>query len=170
MILYHGSNVEIDRISLARCMPYKDFGQGFYLTSMQDQAEKMAYRTARFYGGEPIVTSFEVPNDLLTGYGLNVRVFDSVSEEWARFIMNNRDRKFADISSRECNADCKYDLVVGPVGNDDITYLLRQYSRGSISDDELRRGLEYKRASDQFSFHTQRAVDLLEKVGCCHVR
>ena len=48
MILYHGSNTEIDAIDLGRCVPYKDFGRGFYLTSMPDQAEKMARRTARF--------------------------------------------------------------------------------------------------------------------------
>ena len=77
MILYHGSNVEIESIDLSRCLPYKDFGRGFCLTSILDQAEKMAVRTARFYGGDPVVTEFEAPNDLLTGHGLNTRVFDS---------------------------------------------------------------------------------------------
>ena len=103
------------------------------------------------------MTEFEVPDGLLTDCGLNVRAFDSVSEEWARFIMNNRDRNFEDVSSSECNADRKYDVVFGPVGNDDVTYLLCQYTRGSIGGDELRKGLEYKRASDQCSFHTPRA-------------
>lgn len=163
MILYHGSNTAIEAIDLECCMPYKDFGRGFYLTSMPNQAEKMAGRTARFYGGDPVVTRFEAPDDLLTGCGLNVKVFGSVSEEWARFIMNNRDRNFTDVSSPECNADCKYDVVFGPVGNDDVTYLLRQYTRGSIGGNELRRGLEYKKASDQYSFHTHAAVALLGK-------
>ena len=27
MILYHGSNVEIDTIDLGKCRPYKDFGK-----------------------------------------------------------------------------------------------------------------------------------------------
>ena len=49
MILYHGSNTEIGEIDLSRCLPYKDFGRVFYLTSMPDQAEKMARRAARFY-------------------------------------------------------------------------------------------------------------------------
>ena len=31
MILYHGSNVDIQNISLSACRPYKDFGKGFYL-------------------------------------------------------------------------------------------------------------------------------------------
>ena len=41
MRLYHGSNVKIDSINLAMCRPYKDFGKGFYLTDMKEQAEKM---------------------------------------------------------------------------------------------------------------------------------
>lgn len=42
MKLYHGSNTAIARIDLARCKPYKDFGQGFYLTEIEEQAVQMA--------------------------------------------------------------------------------------------------------------------------------
>ena len=35
MILYHGSNVEIDEIDLNKCKKYKDFGQGFYCTTIK---------------------------------------------------------------------------------------------------------------------------------------
>ena len=38
MILYHGSNMAIDGIDLNRCRPYKDFGRGFYLTDIREQA------------------------------------------------------------------------------------------------------------------------------------
>lgn len=44
MILYHGSNVDIQNISLSACRPYKDFGRGFYLTDIPEQAERMAER------------------------------------------------------------------------------------------------------------------------------
>ena len=59
MKLYHGSNIAIERIDLARCKQYKDFGQGFYLTEIEEQAMLMARRTAAFHNGEPIVTVFE---------------------------------------------------------------------------------------------------------------
>ena len=42
MILFHGSNTDIKSINLAMCRPYKDFGRGFYLTEIKDQALKMA--------------------------------------------------------------------------------------------------------------------------------
>lgn len=38
MKLYHGSNQEIFAIDLSLCKPNKDFGQGFYLTDMKQQA------------------------------------------------------------------------------------------------------------------------------------
>ena len=38
--LYHGSNLEIITIDMMKCRPHKDFGRGFYLTNIQDQAVK----------------------------------------------------------------------------------------------------------------------------------
>ena len=42
MLLYHGSNQEITSIDLSFCKPYKDFGRGFYLTTIEEQARLMA--------------------------------------------------------------------------------------------------------------------------------
>lgn len=50
MRLYHGSNVVIESINLAMCRPYKDFGKGFYLTDIEEQAKQMAKRVSRIYG------------------------------------------------------------------------------------------------------------------------
>ena len=43
MKLYHGSNMVIEQIDLSKCKPYKDFGQGFYLTEIKEQAEQMRH-------------------------------------------------------------------------------------------------------------------------------
>ena len=58
MILYHGSNVQIDAIELWRCNRFKDFGQAFYLSADINQAEEIAQTRADFLGGSPIVNSF----------------------------------------------------------------------------------------------------------------
>ena len=42
------------------------------------------------------------------------------SEEWATFVMNNRNRRFHDFASPNCNLDNKYDIVIGPIANDDM--------------------------------------------------
>jgi len=59
MILYHGSNIKIEKIDLGKCKPFKDFGCGFYTTLLRDQAVRMAERTVRIYReGKPCVTEF----------------------------------------------------------------------------------------------------------------
>lgn len=58
MKLYHGSNIVIEHINLAMCRPFKDFGKGFYLTDIKEQAEKMAKRVSKIYSGDPVVNAF----------------------------------------------------------------------------------------------------------------
>lgn len=165
MILYHGSNTEIDVIDLAKCRPYKDFGKGFYLTTLKDQAWKMARRVVRLYGGMPVVTVFEFYEADLERYGLNYRRFDTPSREWALFVIHNRDRDFQDSGGYEHNPDGRYDVVCGPVANDDLALSFRQFAAGLIDANRLVREMEYKKLTDQYSFHTERAIALLRKLG-----
>ena len=68
MILYHGSNVKIEVPNLLKSKPYKDFGQGFYLSADKKQAFRMAeQKTLQLLTGEPIVSEFEFDETLLDG-------------------------------------------------------------------------------------------------------
>ena len=166
MLLYHGSNTDIRSIDLAMCRPYKDFGRGFYLTELKDQAEKMAKRVAKIYGGNPIVNVYEINDSFFEKADLNIRKFsDTPSEEWARFVMNNRSRSFTDYSNSECNLDNKYDIVVGPVADDDMAMLFRQYQNEIITFENLISGMTFRKTTNQYSFHTERSIALLRKVG-----
>ena len=55
MKLYHGTNIDFQEIDIAKSNPYKDFGRGFYLTDLRNQAERMALRKVKFFGGECVV-------------------------------------------------------------------------------------------------------------------
>ena len=164
MILYHGSNVEVTEIDLNKCRPYKDFGRGFYLTDIRSQANQMAQRVAKLYGGRPLVSSFSFDEAALAAGDLKIQMFDKPSKDWALFVMHNRDRKFNNISDILCNQDNKYDIVSGPVANDDIAYLFRTFARGLIDLDALVHGLEYKSLTTQYSFHTPKAIKYLRPV------
>ena len=123
-ILYHGSNIKVAAIDLSKCRPYKDFGRGFYLTSIHGQAVQMAHRVARLYGGSPIVSAFDFDDAALKSDDDSIKtmLFDKPDKDWALFVLNNRNRRFANTSDVLCNQDNKYDIVFGPVANDDITY------------------------------------------------
>ena len=75
MRLYHGSNIAIDSINLAMCRPYKDFGKGFYLTDIKEQAEKMAVRVSKIYGGSPIVNTYEIQDDFIKIKSIAIKDF-----------------------------------------------------------------------------------------------
>ena len=85
MKLYHGSNIVIDSINLAMCRPYKDFGQGFYLTDIKEQAETMAVRVSKIYGEHPIMNVFEIRDDFralsfikIKDFGMEMRTFSGL--------------------------------------------------------------------------------------------
>lgn len=40
MIVFHGSYTEFDTIDLSKCLPLRDFGQGFYVTKFYEQANR----------------------------------------------------------------------------------------------------------------------------------
>lgn len=158
MMLYHGSNLEIDIIDLGKCRPRKDFGQGFYLTDIPEQAERMAERVARIYGGKPVVTCFETDLDALKRSNLAIRVFEKPDESWATFVMRNRTSAGTDRKEH-------YDLVIGPVANDDLAFLFRQFQEGLIPMETLKREMTYKKLTTQYCFLTQPAVAGLIKAG-----
>lgn len=79
--------------------------------------------------------------------------------------MNNRDKSFTDFESKDCNFDYKYDIVSGPIADDDMAMLFRQYQNELISLETLMNGITFRKTTSQYSFHTERAVKLLKKVG-----
>ena len=164
MRLYHGSNVVIESINLAMCRPYKDFGKGFYLTDIEEQAKQMAKRVSRIYGGSPVVNTFEIQDDFRKMSDIKIKDFGiQTTEEWAKFVMNNRNRTFTDETNILCNKDNKYDIVIGPVADDNMALLFRQYENEIIDFETLLKGLIYKKTSSQYSFHTEKGIRLLRK-------
>lgn len=165
MILYHGTNADINKIELEKCMPYKDFGKGFYTTTLFNQAKAMAIKKSKIYGGKPCVIEYEVPDNLLSLRSLRRKIFKKATKNWALFIINNRNRDFTDVENAMCNSDGKYEIVSGPVANDTLTTLIQRYSRGYIDENALLREMKYSAPSDQISFHSEKAVSFLKKVN-----
>ena len=157
MLLYHGSNTPIRTIELNKCRPYKDFGQGFYMTDIPEQANRMAQRTTKMFGGSPVVTVFEFDINEAIQAGLKIKTFDSPSKEWAKFVMNNRDFNI----QQPCH---DFDIVIGPVADDTISRLLRMFSENFISEEQLLRELTYPDVTSQYFFHTEEAIKLLRQL------
>lgn len=74
MILFHGTNTDIDTIDLSRSLNHKDFGKGFYLTSERTTAFRMAEKKARLFGGKATLITYEFDEAALHS-DLKVKVF-----------------------------------------------------------------------------------------------
>ena len=145
--LYHGSNVDIKQIDLTLSKPDKDFGQGFYLTDIKEQALDMAKRRCRILGvGEPIINSYKFDESLLDNGILKVRRFEYPSVEWAKFIVRNR---------QAVRDNFHHD--------DGVAFQLSRYEKGWINIETLAEELKYKKLNRQYYFGTEKAIKYLKK-------
>lgn len=155
MLLYHGSNMLIEEIDLAKSRPYKDFGKAFYLSADKEQACEMAKFKVLTSGGKVCITAFEF--DVQDLSMLKIKRFESYTEEWAEFVYNNRDEK------QDFGHD--FDLVYGPIANDTVGVQIRDLRERKISFDVFLKNLEYyKGITFQYAFCTPLAVSKLKKV------
>ena len=157
MILYHGTNADFDEIDLRKSKPNKDFGQGFYLSREYAQAMAMAkIKVEQLESGTPTVLTFEADDEAMVG--LKVLRFDDYTEEWASFILLNRNN-----TSREPAHD--YDIVIGPIANDRVGVQLWKYENKSIDLPTLVHKLRnMKGITFQYFFGTERAIKILKRL------
>lgn len=154
MKLFHGSNVSIETVDLSKSKRYKDFGKAFYLSADEEQALKMAEAKVVQFGGEATVTEFEFDSESLTSNELNVRLFNSYTQDWAEFIFSNRDE------NQQFQHD--YDIVYGPIADDYIGLQIRDFKRNNITFEQFLHKIQYhKGITFQYAFCTQKAIDKL---------
>lgn len=163
MNLYHGSNQSIEKIDIGRCRKYKDFGTGFYLTADYNRAVAMAQRRWMREGGTPTINAFlfyknNCPADI------KIKEFKGYTAEWARFVMDNRDRNSSPPHSHE------YDIVIGPVADSRVDPVIDDYKKEFVDDVYktenlliLASRLRYPSSYIQFCFCSEKAVNLLIK-------
>lgn len=157
MILYHGTNMAFGEIDLSRSKPNKDFGRGFYLSADYNQAMEMASTKVDQLGtGTPTVIEYEVDETRMGE--MRVLRFDSYSEEWAKFIILNRNNPALAPAH-------DYDIVIGPIANDRVGVQLWRYETQIIDLPTLVHNLRYmKGITIQYFFGTERAIKLLRRI------
>ena len=154
MKLYHGSNIAIETIDLSKGRLGKDFGNGFYLSSELEQAQRMAQITAVRRGGEPCITTFEFDETCLLQSQLRVKIFEGYTIEWAQFILKNRLNNTPTLAH-------DYDIVIGPIADDKVGVQIRQLLREYITLEQFQKKVEYITPTIQYFFATERAIAFL---------
>ena len=83
MILYHGSYIMVDKPDLLHSRSNVDFGKGFYVTPLYEQAAKWCGKFLR-RGKSGIVSKYTLDEDKFDK--LRILRFESYSEEWLSFF------------------------------------------------------------------------------------
>lgn len=157
MKLYHGTNMAFDVIDFQKSKPNKDFGKGFYLSPDYDQALNMAHiKVEQQQVGSPVVIEFEIDEEKMNT--LRLLRFDNYSEQWAEFILANRNNNTG-VPVHD------YDIVIGPIANDRVGLQLWRYENQLIDLPTLVSKLKYmKGVTIQYFFGTKKALSLLKRV------
>ena len=151
MILYHGTNVIIEKPHPVEQNRYLDFGFGFYTTSNLEQAKNFALKVVKRKGGKPIVNVYEFDEER-AGEAVGYKRFVSPDDEWLDFVSDNRNGVYK---------GANYGIIIGPVANDDVYTTLQLYLGGFLTREQALQTLKIKKLYDQCVFSTQEAMDLL---------
>jgi len=149
MIIYHGSNHDFINVDLSKSKDRRDFGRGFYTTTIKEQALQWGYNMFNRLGGGGIFLyefEFSPSADLLS------KRFPEISDEWFDFILANRTTG---------GLQHNFDFIQGPVANDKTVLTITGFIDGLYSREEAMRRLRYSKSNDQVSLHTEKAVSLL---------
>lgn len=166
MIVYHGSYAEIQTPNLNYGRYNLDFGKGFYVTGLKEQAEKWAVRRATMAN---IVQNIENPKSIVNVYEidiaateLSILAFYGYTEEWLDFVVMNR-------GLRETQLNDKYDIIFGNVADDDVAAVVDDYMRladkGRIDESGKSffiKQLQFSKPNDQYCIVSQKAIDMLK--------
>lgn len=145
MKIYHSSDVSVIKPDTIHSRDYLDFGKGFYLTPIQEQAVRYAQRFIRRKRRAWLnVYEFEFEQS-----EWKLLQFDSYNREWLNFVAKCR--------AGMDNSD--YDLVIGGIANDRVIQTLDRYFNGELSENETLGLLKYERPNLQYCIRSQRMLD-----------
>ena len=146
-ILYHGSNVIVEHPLVSIGRKDLDFGPGFYLTPLFEQASKWAVRIKTIRRAElAIVNTFEftLPQDC------KVKRFGAYDKEWLNFIVDSRKGK---------QPWSGYDIIEGGVADDRVIDAVEAYINGYADINSTLGKLVYHKPSWQICILNQEIID-----------
>lgn len=151
MNLYHGSNQIVQKPALIVQNHTLDFGYGFYTTLNETQAQSFAQKVCtRRKTGKPIVNVYELGETALSECSL--LEFKSPNGQWLDFVCENRNGTYNGKN---------YDLVRGPVANDDVYRTVTLYLSGVISRSATLDALKVRKLYNQIVFTSEKALAYL---------
>ncbi len=147
MIVYHGSSMVVENPDIYHSRDNVDFGKGFYVTPIKEQASKWAMRFHR-HKGIGIVNVYDLDIEKCK-VNYSILEFTGYTEEWLDFIT----------TSRRLQNSSNYDVVIGGVANDKVFNTIELYFEGLIEKKEAIKRLRYEKPNLQICIRNQKLLD-----------
>ena len=149
---------------------YKDFGQGFYLTTSKEQAEdfaKISTRKAIANGSVDADQKYGIVSAFQFHFSdeLSAKVYPTANADWLHCVVGHRKKKkFPDLVQALKN----FDIIIGKIANDKTNATITAYMVGTFGEvgtkaaDDMCIGLLLpERLKDQICFRTDKALKCL---------
>ena len=144
MEVYHTSSVVVEHPDVQFSRPYLDFGAGFYVTTLYEQALKYGDRFI-LRGKDAVLNTYELYDDLSKW---KVKQFVNYDGTWLDFVAECRLGKNVG----------DYDVVVGGIANDKVFRTVDLYFAGEISKDECLKRLVFEQPNNQICIRDQQVI------------
>ena len=152
MIVYHGGSVAVSVPDLVHSRKAVDFGPGFYVTPIREQAIRWSEKRKR-RDGMAVVSRYEFDEAAVDG--LKILRFDSYSEEWLDFI----------VACRRLQDASDWDIVVGGVANDKVFDTLEAFFDGFATKEQTIGKLRIATPNLQICLRSEMALHALAFLG-----
>jgi len=162
MELYHGTTQIIHEIDLTKGRHRTDFGQGFYLGSNLDVAQRWAKSRAVF-SGNPVVMKYTLDDGIFSDEKANPLVFDEPTLEWLNFVRDNRRKGKPDKQLRHT-----YGIVRGSIANDKVNFVVEDYLKEKITAEAAIARVKALPNVQQVSLHTSHVLTYLDSAVVCY--
>ena len=148
MILYHGSYCIVDKPHIRFSREDLDFGKGFYLTSIQEQAINWTNRFKR-RGQMSYLNMYSLSlRNISKNY--KIKEFLSYDMEWLDFILDSRN------GSKDY---LEYDVIIGGIADDRVYNTIELYQDNLINKKEALKRLKYYKPNHQMCIVNQEIID-----------
>ncbi len=149
MIVYHGSISEVRAPLVNLGRQNLDFGQGFYVTDLKEQAVRWATRMSRRKLSPAILNIYDLDIESAKSRYRYLR-FEAYNKNWLDFI----------VASRKGRMPWKfYDIVEGGVANDNVIDTVEDYMRGRMSAEAALAELSKHQPNNQICLLNQEVIN-----------
>lgn len=145
MKLYHSSNIIVEFPDTMHSRNYLDFGRGFYLTSLYDQAIRYAQRFKR-RGQTAWLNTYKI--SLSEKKLWKIKRFETYDKDWLDFVAQ----------CRNGNDVGDYDMIIGGIANDRVIMTLDRYFSNEISEVEALGLLRFEKPNIQYCIRSERML------------